>query len=120
MRIHLNIEGAALTATLDDTPPARDFAALLPLELSLDDYDATEKIADLPRELSSAGVPRGTAAAAGDVSYYAPWGNLALFYESAAHAVGLVRLGRFDALDEAIEVLRRPAPLHATIEIAET
>jgi hypothetical protein len=49
VKIRLDVEGTTLDATLDDTAIARDFASLLPLELSLDDYAATEKIADLAK-----------------------------------------------------------------------
>lgn len=43
-----------LTATLDTTPVAQDFAALLPLDLTLSDYHGIEKVADLPRKLDTA------------------------------------------------------------------
>lgn len=39
-------------ATLDDTETTKDFASLLPLPLTLEDYASTEKISDLPRKLS--------------------------------------------------------------------
>jgi hypothetical protein len=107
-RIHLEVGGTVLGATLADTAAARDFLSLLPLDLALEDYAATEKIAYLPRKLSIAGAPAGTTGAAGDVSYYAPWGNLALFYARAGHAQGLVRLGRLDDL-AGVDVLRRTA-----------
>lgn len=119
MRILLEVEGTALAATLEDTAVARDFAALLPLDLLLDDYAATEKIAYLPRKLMTAGAPPGTAAVAGDISYYAPWGNLALFYRSSGQAKGLVRLGRLDDQD-GVDALRRAGSLRATIEIVQT
>ena len=114
MRIRLDVEGTAMVATLEDTAVARDFAALLPLELSLDDYASTERIADLPRKLSIAGAPAGTNAHAGDISYYAPWGNLALFYRNSGNAKGLVRLGRLDD-PRGVDALRRPGPLRAKI-----
>src|SRR5690606_10007527 len=58
MQIRVIVEGQTLTATLDDTDVARDFASLLPLELTLSDYNATEKVGDLPRKLSTDGAPR--------------------------------------------------------------
>ena len=119
MRILLEVERTALAATLEDTAVARDFAALLPLDLSLDDYAATEKIAYPPRKLTMAGAPRGTAAAAGDICYYAPWGNLALFYRDSGHAKGLVRLGRLDDRNR-VDALRRPGPLRVKIETVKT
>jgi hypothetical protein len=114
MRIRVDVEGTVMAATLEDTAVARDFAALLPLELSIADYALTEKIADLPRKLSLAGTPAGTDTHAGDISYYAPWGNLALFYRNSGHAKGLVRLGRLDD-PRGVDALRRRGPLRAKI-----
>jgi hypothetical protein len=113
MKIRMDVEGTSITATLDDNDTARDFASLLPLTLTLRDYAATEKISDLPRKLSTQDAPAGTEASAGDIAYYAPWGNLALFYRDFEYSRGLVRLGTLDA---GIEVLRRPGPLEVTIE----
>ena len=116
MKIRMDVEGIELTATLDDTEAARDFVSLLPLALTLEDYASTEKIADLPRKLSTQGAPPGTAAAAGDFSYYAPWGNLALFYEAFRYSDGLVRLG---TIDSGVEALRPAGPLHMRIRLSE-
>lgn len=92
----------ALTAELEDSAAARDFAALLPLELTLSDYNRTEKIADLPRRLSIEGAPGGIDPEAGDIAYYAPWGNLAIFYHDFGYSRGLVRLGRIEGGAEAL------------------
>ena len=116
VKIRIVAEGAVLTATLDDTPTARDFAALLPLQLTLEDHASTEKISDLPRRLSIAEAPAGTTPSAGDIAYYAPWGNLALFHRPFRYSDGLVRLGRIDA---GVEILRRPGRLPVTIERVE-
>ena len=113
MKIRLDVDGTSLTATLDDSEAARDFASLLPLTLTLADYASTEKISDLPRKLSTTSAPAGTSASAGDITYYAPWGNLALFYRDFGYSNGLVTLGRIDA---GADVLRRPGPLTAKIE----
>jgi hypothetical protein len=113
MKIRIDAGGRTLGATLDDGEAARDFASLLPLTLTLEDYASTEKIADLPRKLSTTGEPPGTDAAAGDFSYYAPWGNLALFYEPFRYSAGLVRLGRIEA---GVDALRGPGPLTVTME----
>lgn len=94
MNIRLIVDGAVLRATLEDNAASRDFAALLPLELTLSDYHGIEKIADLPSRLSTDGVPEGVDPEIGDITYYAPWGNLALFYGDFGYARGLVRLGR--------------------------
>ncbi|WNG43730.1 hypothetical protein F0U60_06185 [Archangium minus] len=116
MKIRLTMGEKVLTATLRDNETARDFVSLLPLTLTLEDYAATEKISDLPRRLSTKGAPEGTAAAAGDITYYAPWGNLALFHRDFRHSSGLVTLGK---LDSGVEALREPGPLKVRIELAE-
>jgi hypothetical protein len=38
MKIEIIVEGETATATLFDTPTGRDFASLLPLSLTLEDY----------------------------------------------------------------------------------
>jgi hypothetical protein len=119
MQIRLDLEGTPLAATLDDTEAARDFVSLLPLTLTFEDYAATEKVGDLPRKLSTAGAPAGTAASPGDIAHYAPWGNLAVFYRSFGYSTGLVRLGRLDDPEVGVAALRRPGPLRVKIEIVE-
>jgi hypothetical protein len=113
MRIRMMIEGTAVTATLDNNETARDFASLLPLTLTLKDYAATEKISDLPKKLSTQDAPPGYEPSAGDITYYAPWGNLALFHKGFDYSVGLVRLG---TIESGVEVLRPPGPLKVRIE----
>ena len=105
-----------LAATLDDSPAASDFAALLPLELSLSDYNATEKVADLPRELDTTDAPASYAPRVGDITYYAPWGNLAIFYKPFHSATGLVPLGAFDG---PIDALLKDGATPIRIEAAE-
>ena len=113
MKIRLTIDGKAVEATLLDNATARDFLTLLPMTLTLKDYASTEKIGYPPRKLSTAGAPDGIDPAVGDITYYAPWGNLAIFYEDFGYANGLVKLGR---IDSGIEALSVPGSLKVTIE----
>jgi hypothetical protein len=50
--IRLTFNGRTLTATLYDNPSARDFASMLPLDLTIDNYANNEKIAYLPRKIT--------------------------------------------------------------------
>jgi hypothetical protein len=93
MNIRLTLNGHRIDATLNDSATARDFAAQLPLTLSLRDFHQAEKIADLPRRLSTSGAPEGADPKAGDLAYYAPWNQLATYYRDAPYAVGLIPLG---------------------------
>jgi hypothetical protein len=116
MRIRLNLDGTPLTATLADNATARDFASLLPLTLTLTDYADTEKISDVPKRLFTQGAPAGSDPSLGDIAYYAPWGNLAVFYRNFGYSAGLVKLGTIDA---GVEVLQRPGPLLVDIALVE-
>ena len=93
----IEIDGGAnrWIAQIEDNPSARDFLVQLPLELKLDDYAGTEKVASLPRKLTRDAAPVAVMPRAGDFAYYAPWGNLALFYRDGHHSPGLIILGRF-------------------------
>lgn len=102
MNIQLEINGHHLQATLEDTPSGRDFYALLPLTLSAKDYAKTETIADLPRKLTTQGAAAGVDPQIGDITYYAPWGNLALFHHDFGYSRGLIRLGHIDCSSDMI------------------
>jgi hypothetical protein len=116
MKIRMDVEGTAITATLVDNATSRDFVSLLPLTMTLKDYAATEKISDLPRRLSTEGAPPGSDPSIGDITYYSPWGNLAVFYRDFGYSNGLVKLGK---IDSGVEALNRPGPLKVTIELME-
>ncbi|WP_327753206.1 cyclophilin-like fold protein [Sphingobium sp. SJ10-10] len=83
-------------AHIDDGPAARDFLAQLPLTLTLKDYGGSERIADLPRPLTRKGAPDAVTPRAGNVAFYASWGNLAIFYRDGHQSPGLSLLGRPD------------------------
>ena len=114
MKIRLKVGDTALTATLIDGKTNQDFISLLPLTLTLKDYAGTEKIGDLPKRLSTEGAPSGSDPSVGDITYYAPWGNLAIFYRDFGYASGLVILGK---IDRGIETFNVPGSVKVTIEL---
>ena len=114
MQIRIDVESTSITATLDDNETSRDFVSLLPLTLTLKDYAATEKISDLSKRLSAKGAPSGLKPSVGDVTYYAPWGNLAIFHKDFSYSSGLIKLGK---INSGIETLRCSGPLKATINL---
>ncbi|OWU83521.1 hypothetical protein ATO6_18720 [Oceanicola sp. 22II-s10i] len=115
-RIRFIVGQEVLTATLDDNAPARDFAAMLPLDLTLSDYHGTEKVADLGRKLDDTGAPRAYTPKAGDITQYRPWGNLALFYKPFQSSAGLLRLGQFEG---PMDALLGSGEVRVRIELAE-
>lgn len=96
MRLRLAFADQDFTATLEDNPSARDLLSMLPLDLTIGDYSTNEKIAYLPRKLTEEGSGRFGGEAVGDLCYYAPWGNLAMFHGPYGWSRGLIRLGRLD------------------------
>ena len=93
MAITVAVGGRAYPATLADNPAARDLAAQLPLTLTFRDYNRVEKIATLPRPLTTQGVPAGADPEVNDIGYYAPTGDLVLYYGDVGYWTGIVRLG---------------------------
>jgi hypothetical protein len=116
MKIRLKLGDKVLTATLNDSKTSRDFMSLLPLTLTVKDYAGTEKISDLPKSLSTEGAPSGSDPFVGDITYYAPWGNLAIFYKDFGYSRGLVILGKIDSGIEAFQV---PGSVKVTIELTK-
>ena len=104
MQIKITVENTELTATLIDSKTTQDFTSLLPLTLTLEDYGDTEKISYLPRKLSTENAPAGIDPSIGDITYYAPWGNLAIFIRDFEYSSGLVLLGKIDGDIEALDV----------------
>ncbi|MGI2066202.1 cyclophilin-like fold protein [Shewanella sp. MF08487] len=116
VKIRIIIAGTALTATLENTQAARNFVTLLPLDLTLADYNGTEKIADLPAKLSHKDAPEGYTPKVGDIAYFAPWGNLALFYHGFDYSRGLIRLGQIEG---SVEALMGDSDIKVRIELAQ-
>jgi len=115
VKINIRIEERSIPATLNDSKAAQDFASLLPLSVTLEDYASTEKISDLPKRLSLEGAPQGFDPSAGDITYYAPWGNLAIFYRDFPYSSGLVSLG---TLDSGVELFASGRSVPVTFALA--
>ena len=114
MKIRLKVENRELTATLDDSEASRDFASLLPLTLTMNDLFQQEKYARLPRAISEKG-KRTHAYAAGEIAYWPPGPDLAIYYRDGKGIPdpGVVVLGKLDAGAEALDV---PGSVRVTIE----
>ncbi|WP_157519591.1 cyclophilin-like fold protein [Modestobacter sp. Leaf380] len=96
VQIQLTAGDLSLTATLVDSPTADAFAAQLPMTVPISDHASTEKVFYPPAELSTQGAPEGYEPSAGDLAYYSPWGNVAVYYQDFAWSRGLVPLARLD------------------------
>ena len=105
-RIKLTVNGnEEIFVNLDDNQASRDFLEMLPLTLTFEDFNNTEKIATLPNELSTEGQPSGYIPKTGDFAYYAPWGNISVFYKDFRYSDSLYKLGTIESGTEIFENL---------------
>lgn len=96
MQITITVAGERLTATLTDSPAARDLLAQLPVTVDMVDHGGVEKTGPLPQPLSLDGQPDGADPDPGDLGYYAPGNDLVLYYGDQSYYAGIVVLGRLD------------------------
>ena len=99
VRVVLRFGDEAATATLSDSPAARQFAAMLPLALKLKDPMGQAKSGQLPRPIDAGGVPPIFDPAVGEIYYSADGNTFAIFYDDLGQSIpdpGLVHLGTVD------------------------
>ena len=96
---------------LNDSPAAASLAAQLPLTLEVEDYSTNEKIFYPPQELDTSDTPAAEGGA-GTLAYYAPWGDVVMFYGDYSANSSLYELG--EAVSGADQISR----MSGSIEIA--
>lgn len=110
--ITMTVGDTVITAQLSDSQTTRDFLALLPITVSLNRYGDREYYGDPGGALSTEGeaIPDFEN---GDVTYYPPSGNLAIFFgnEDSSNQSDLIRMGRitsdldvFNTLGQSVEM----------------
>jgi hypothetical protein len=105
VRIVLRFGEEFATATLSAAPAAREFAAMLPLQLKLHDPMGQAKSGPLPRPIDAAGREPVLDPAVGEIYYSAPSSTFAIFYDDLGQSIpdpGLVRLGTLDTRTDRI------------------
>lgn len=98
----LTVNGQDIDILLYDTPAANSLYEMLPLELTFEDYNGTEKISYLSESFTTDGEPDSFDPNIGDFCLYAPWGNLSIFYQDFPDSIGLISLGR---IEEGMDVI---------------
>ena len=104
-KISIIIGNAVVGGILYDNEAARAFASMLPLTLTLSDYEDAEKCGELPEDLPVTDPIKGHDPLQGDIAYYAPCGCLSIFYRDDGYSSDLVSLGK---------VTGDLAPIHAS------
>ncbi|WP_455144536.1 cyclophilin-like fold protein [Brachyspira pilosicoli] len=95
-KIKLTFEGNEIYALINNSKAGDYFLSLLPLSVKAEDFNSTEKIFYLSKKLNTQNEPDGINPKAGDITYYAPWGNIAIFYKNFRYSNNLIYLGKFE------------------------
>lgn len=93
MKIRVKANGNTTVFELNSSPAARNLYAQLPLSITVENYSDNEKIFYPPKKLNATDTPRADGGRAGTLAYYAPWGDVVLFYRGFSSASGLYELG---------------------------
>ena len=93
LKLEVIIGNAVYTATLADTTAAQEFAQMLPMTITLDDYGGFEKVGSLGKSLTTSNSQITTTA--GDIVLY-NGSNIVMFYGS--NSWSYTRLGKIDDL----------------------
>lgn len=92
-RVSITDDDNTLVAVLNDSPTAQDFLTRLPATIDLETYSDSAKIGYPSRKLTDDGAPKGFEPAPGDFTYYAPYGDIALFFDDSSYEEDLIPLG---------------------------
>lgn len=107
MELNLIIGDATFKATMYENKCVKDFVSLLPITLTLADYNRNERSSHLPKRLANDEVENGVNILAGDISYYTPFRNLCIYYCDSGLSFCQVSLGKIEK--NGIEAIRKMA-----------
>ncbi|HEY9128664.1 MAG TPA: cyclophilin-like fold protein [Sulfurovum sp.] len=110
MRITVHSNGKITVFQLNNSQAAKELYDQLPLSIEVENYSHNEKIFYPPKQLNTSNTPLANAKN-GTLAYYAPWGNVVMFYKDFGTASGLYELG------EAVSGVEHIKNMYGTIEI---
>lgn len=101
MQIIITADGEKFKGELYDTSAGKSFWNMLPVELKMEDYNKTEKISYLKSRLDTSKMADSFTPRKSDIGYFAPWGNICIFYKDFKNSKGLYSVGRItDGIDK--------------------
>lgn len=92
MKISIQANGETTIYELNNGKAAKELYEQLPLTIDVEDYSNNEKIFYPPKKLDTTNTPMANAQF-GTLAYYAPWGDVVMFYDRFGSAGGLYELG---------------------------
>lgn len=115
-KVKMVFPGGEAVAALFANPLADAFLRRLPLEVEFSDFGGAEKIFYLQEKLPLAGAVDADTQK-GDFCYYAPWGNIAVFYKGFGHGTNLYVLGNIESGKEKLAAME--GNFRARIEVMD-
>lgn len=90
----MTIADTDYVVTVDEnTQAGKLFLNSLPLTLSFENFGSSERVAYLPKRLDMNGYDSHLSVKRGDMTYYVPWGNLAVFKKAYSSPSDLAPIG---------------------------
>lgn len=117
-KVKLTFNDNEIYALITNSNAGNDFLSLLPMNLKIEDFNGTEKISYLSKKLNTQNESDGITPKAGDITYYAPWGNLAIFYKNFRYSNNLIYLGRFENISDISKLSNMKVDFEIRIEKA--
>lgn len=102
LKIRVSGKDQIILFELNDSMAARGLYESLPLTVQVEDYGSNEKIFYPPEKLETRDTPLTEGGDAGSLAYFAPWGNVVMYYGSFGPYSGLYELGTAVSGSEAI------------------
>ena len=92
MKISIETDKNSIIYELNDSTASKELYEQLPLQTAIANYGNNEKIFYPPKKLTTSNTPLSNAKN-GTLAYYAPWGDVVMFYKDFGSASGLYELG---------------------------
>lgn len=92
MNIRIQANGKTIVFELNDSSAAKSLYEQLPMTIEVENYSNNEKIFYPDKKLDISDTPLADAKE-GTLAYYAPWGDVVMFYGDFGSASGLYELG---------------------------
>ena len=112
----MTINDTEYVVTVDEnTAAGKLFLEVLPLSLNFENFGSNERIAYLPHKLDMNSYEEPISVKRGGMTYYVPWGNLAVFRKSFSCSADLAPLGAMS--EEAISALKNQDLLMSVLSL---
>ena len=99
----------------ENTQAGKLFLNSLPLTLSFENFGSNERIAYLPKRLDMDSYDSHLSVKRGDMTYYVPWGNLAVFRKAYSSPSDLAPIGSMP--ENAISALEQSGDSEVSFKI---